>query len=105
MLEIFGKHYFIDVDEVIKICRADYGTEGFDEKKQLRTGTDGEILLELNVFKFEIIKACVERVLTEYEEIDEKLGAFGAEESTSISFKMAYNTLIKYNIIVEEDNE
>jgi hypothetical protein len=101
MLDILGKKYYINVDEIIKICRSDYGTDGFDEKKK---PSSTEPLLELNIFKFEVFKACVERILNEYEEVDEKLGAFAAEESTSISFKVAYNTLLKYNILIEDDN-
>jgi hypothetical protein len=67
-------------------------------------GKDGETILELNVFKFECFKACVERLLNEVEEVDDKLGAF-AEKSTSISFKLAYNTLLKYKILIEDDSD
>jgi len=102
MLEILGKYYYIDVDEIIKICRADYGLEGFDEKKKSK-GQNGESVLELNVFKFEVFKSCVERILSEYEEVDEKMGLLGAEDS-NISFKLAYNTLLKYNILIEDDS-
>ena len=61
--------------------------------------------MELNVFKFECYKVCVERLLNEYEEVDEELGTFGAEKSTTISFKLAYNTLLKYGILIEEIEE
>jgi len=107
MVDIFGKSYFINIDEIIKKCRPDYGTKDFDETKnpqQVKKGEDGESVLELNVFKFEVFKACIERLLNEYEEVDETLGAF-AEKNTSISFKMAFNTLLKYEILSEYDNE
>jgi len=58
--------------------------------------------LEINIFKYEIIKTCIERVLNEFEETDEKLGEFG-ESNLSISFKIAFNTLIKYEILILED--
>jgi hypothetical protein len=51
-----------------------------------------------------MIKMCVERVLSEYEEDDESMGVFG-KEKTPMSFKIAFNTLIKYGIIIEEDDE
>lgn len=107
MLDIFGKNYYIDIDEIIKKCRPDYGTQNFDEKKQLVASKDenGETILELNIFKFEIFKACVERILNEYEPVDNALGEFGAKDSTAISFKMAYNTLLKYEILIEDDSE
>jgi hypothetical protein len=60
-------------------------------------------LLELNVFKYEIFKSCIERILSEYEDVDEKLGVLGME-SSNISFKLAYNTLLKYNILIEDDS-
>jgi hypothetical protein len=41
-------------------------------------------------------------VLNEFEEADETLGEFG-ESNLSISFKIAYNTLIKYEILISED--
>jgi hypothetical protein len=58
--------------------------------------------LELNVFKFEVFKACIERILGEYEETDDNLGAF-VENNTSPSFKIAFNTLLKYEILKEEN--
>jgi hypothetical protein len=45
---------------------------------------------------------CLDRVLAEYEEVDEEMGAF-AQNSTTTSFKIAFNTLIKYDILIEED--
>lgn len=99
-----GKYYYLDVDEIIKLCRADYGTEGFDEKEKLKTGEQGESVLELNVFKFELFKACIDRVLNEYEEIDEQMGPFAGSQS-ALSFKIAINTLLKYNLLIEDNNE
>jgi hypothetical protein len=45
---------------------------------------------------------CLERVLNEFNEADEELGAF-AQNGTSPSFKIAFNTLIKNEILIEED--
>lgn len=47
---------------------------------------------------------CLERVLGEVDEVDDELGAFGKNTSTT-SFKIAFNTLIKYKILIEETNE
>lgn len=105
MLEIFGKQQYINIDELIKICRADYRNEDFKEELGPRINDNGEIILELNVFKFEIFKACIERILNEYQSIDDdEIGIF-AEKDAPISFKMAYNTLLKYNILTEINNE
>jgi len=47
---------------------------------------------------------CLERVLGEIDEVDDELGAFGKNTSTT-SFKIAFNTLIKHKILIEEINE
>jgi hypothetical protein len=45
---------------------------------------------------------CLERILGEIDEVDEGLGKFG-QEGTSVSFKIAFNTLIKNQILIEDD--
>ena len=92
MVEIFGQNYYIDVDGISKKCQT--GNQIQNE--------DGTTTLEINIFKYEIIKTCIERVLNEFEETDEKLGEFG-DNNLSISFKIAFNTLIKYEILILED--
>jgi hypothetical protein len=109
MLEVLGKNYYVDVDTIIEKCRPTYPSKEVKKiKKKLiteeKTSEDPEGGLELNVFKFEVFKACLERALNEYEEADEKLGVF-AENSTSISFKIAFNTLVKYDILKEENEQ
>lgn len=111
MLEIFGTNYYIDVDTIIETCRPAYPsievTNKPPEKSEVLTeggdpGDNPSNSGELNIFKYEVLKTCVERVLGEYEEVDEKLGAF-AEKATSPSFKIAFNTLLKYDILKEEN--
>ena len=46
---------------------------------------------------------CLDRVLSEFDEVDEGLGPF-AQNNTTTSFKIAFNTLTKYQILIE-DNE
>jgi hypothetical protein len=58
---------------------------------------------EINIFKFEIVKACIERTFSEYEQSENDIVAF-AEKEMSPAFKLAFNTLLKYEII-KEDNE
>ena len=47
---------------------------------------------------------CIDRVLNEFQEVDEALGAFGGNETT-LSFKFAFNTLIKNQILIEDEDE
>jgi hypothetical protein len=92
MVEILGKNYFINVDGITQTCQT--GNEVKNE--------DGTTTFEINLFKYEIIKSCVERILSEFAEVDNELGPF-AENGLTISFKIAFNTLIKYDILIPED--
>jgi hypothetical protein len=47
---------------------------------------------------------CLDRVLGEIDEVDEGLGKF-AQEGTSVSFRIAFNTLIKNQILIEDEDE
>jgi hypothetical protein len=108
MLEVFGTNYYIDVDAVIETCRPVYANTPPSEKIELveETGDipDADLPVgagELNIFKFEVFKSCIERVLGEYEEVDDNLGTFAGP--TSPSFKIAFNTLLRYEILKEND--
>jgi hypothetical protein len=91
MVEIFGKSYYIDIDGITEKCRT--GNTIKDE--------EGETL-EINIFKYEIIKMCLDRVLNDYEEVDEEMGVFGSN-NVNVSLKIAFNTLIKHGILIEDD--
>ena len=92
MVEIFGKAYYIDLDRITEKCRT-----GKDVKDE-----EGEDITEVNIFKYEVIKMCLDRVLSDFQDVDEELGAF-AENTTTTSFKIAFNTLIKNQILIEDD--
>jgi hypothetical protein len=94
MVELFGKNYYIDIETITEKCQTG-GTIKND---------DDSVSLEINLFKYEVIKICLERVLGEFNETDEELGPI-AGNSLSVSFKIAFNTLIKYGILIEEDDE
>lgn len=94
MVEVFGKYYYIDLDTVTEVCRT--GNTIKDD--------DGGESLEINIFKYEVIKMCLERILNEFDESDEEMGLF-AQKDTTISFRLAFNTLVKNNILIEEENE
>lgn len=92
MFEILGKNYHIDIDGITDKCKT-----GNHIKEE-----DGSESLEVNIFKYEIIKMCIERVLNDFQDVDEEMGVFGQSE-IGISFKIAFNTLIKNGILIEED--
>ena len=77
MVEIFGKSYYIDLDGITDKCRT--GNNIKDD--------DGEDVTEVNIFKYEVIKMCLDRILSEFTDPDEELGAF-AQNNTTVSFKI-----------------
>jgi hypothetical protein len=99
MVEIYGKHYYIDLDAVTDRCRIESIKKHEEEDEE-----DDENSGSLNIFKYEIVKMCLERVLGEYDEQDDDSDIFGVKKASQ-SFKIAFNTLIKYEILIEEINE
>ena len=98
MVELCGKNYYIDIDGITEKCRTGYTVKEDDDDDDVSEAT------EINIFKYEIIKMCLERILGEVDEVDEEMGVF-AKNNTTTSFKIAFNTLIKYKILIEELNE
>src|SRR5258708_637566 len=105
MVEVFGKNYYIDLDAITDRCKLVLKTKVTSEKT-----TDSEEEPEFDddettdIFKYEIIKMCLTRVLDDFEEVDEEMGVFG-QTKLGISFKIAFNTLIKNQILIEQEDE
>ena len=57
----------------------------------------------INVFKYDAVKQCIDTILTENVVDDNGLGLLNSE--LSLPFKFAFNTLIKYGILVIEEYE
>ena len=91
MVEILGKYYYVDIDAITEKCKTG----------ETVTEEDGHETTEINIFKYETIKMCLERVLSEYDEVDEEMGAY-ATKGMSLSFRLAFNTLLKNEILIEE---
>lgn len=86
MLEILGEMYYIDLKKV---------GDAVDLKSSEESdNTD----LTVNVVSFEVIKMMLEIIMTERDEIDETLGIRSAEK-LSIPFKLAFNTLLRHEIL------
>lgn len=91
MQKIFGENYYVDFDEIEKYV--DLTTNGEEIK------TTGETFDQrINIVKYELIKLMLDVVLTENEEIDEKMGMKGSN-GPSIPFKLAFNSLLNKKII------
>ncbi len=56
---------------------------------------------EIDGPKYDVIRMCLEILLTFQEDLDDSLGFENAMSKTPVSFKMAFNTLLSYDIIKE----
>lgn len=91
MIEIFGEMYYLDLtalDDLVEIKKG-LKSEGDEE------GDEGQ---QFSLIKYDILKIMIEVVMSEREEIDNNLGVIKTNE-LSLPFKLAFNTLLKYNII------
>ena len=58
----------------------------------------GSTEMKINIIKFEMVKMLMDTVLTEHEEVDEKLG-MKSSSNTSIPFRIAFNSLLNKKLI------
>lgn len=89
MLNVLGENYFVDLDEV-----EDY----LDMSESYIDEISGTSEVKINIIKFELVKMLLEVVLTENEDLDDKLGLKNGKQ-TSIPFKIAFNSLLNKKLI------
>jgi hypothetical protein len=82
-LKVGSEHLYFDVDEFMK---------------NVETSSVDDTPIEINLPKFEFFKIMLDTTCGIVEEVDENLGAISMNK-LSLPYKLALNTLIKYNII------
>ena len=87
MQKFLGEHYYIDLDKV---------EEYLDISDLSDQSSSGNTEMKVNIIKFEMVKMLLETILTEQEMSDDKLGMKG---TTSIPFKLAFNSLLNKKLI------
>jgi len=122
LFEIAGVKYYFDLDQLTQFIRIEK-PESVDDilgeaKKELAKkpedteDTENEELVEpelegysqiIDITKWETTKVMIESVLTEQGPIDEAMGRTKLSSQLSIPFKLSFNTLLKYQIIKEEN--
>jgi hypothetical protein len=60
---------------------------------------------EIDATKYDILRVCVEVLIDYNEESDDTLGADRALEKTPLAYKLAFNTLLAYNILKEVEEK
>ena len=92
MIKVLGENYYIDLDKVEEYI--DMSIQEEDEDETMSGSTE----LKINIIKFEMVKMLMDTVLTEHEEVDEKLG-MKSSSNTSIPFRIAFNSLLNKKLI------
>jgi hypothetical protein len=90
MLNVLGENYYVDLDEIESYI---------DMTDELPVEqTSGATEMRINIIKFEMVKMLMEVILSENEEMDEKLG-IKSSSKTSIPFRIAFNSLLNKKLI------
>ena len=90
MLKILNEYYYLDLDKMEEMVNL--------SAKNKTEGEESETMEQhISVVKYDILKVMIEVLMTESEEVDEKLGPKSSE--LSIPFKLAFNTLLNKKII------
>jgi len=87
MLDIFGENYYIDLKKI----------EEFVELNSTTNEEDEEVDTQVNLIKFDMVKMLLEVLLNEVGDTDEKMGF--RSNDLSVSFRLAFNTLLNYKIL------
>ena len=83
MLELLGEHYYLNLENMDKFVNvSNMSSSGT---------TEGEDIIAF--VKYEMIKLMTDVIMTETEDIDEKLGSKSSSQLT-IPFKLAWNTML-----------
>jgi hypothetical protein len=90
MIKVLGENYYFDLDVIEEYL--DMSNEKTEEE------LSGSTEFKINIVKFEMVKLLMDTILTETEEVDEKLG-LKSSTNTSIPFRMAFNSLLNKKII------
>lgn len=87
MLKVLGENYFVDLDQI----------EQYLDIKEVEADFSGNSESKVNIIKLEMVKMLMEVLLTENNDMDDKLGLKSKE--TSIPFRIAFNTLLNKKLI------
>ena len=112
MLSFGGKIFKIDINKIDEIIRVNNPEISEEIEEKVITDKDGNTVTEttkttmprsreIDAAKYESIRCFLEVVLIYNEEVDYALGIDRAFLEAPMSFKLAFNTLLDYDIIVE----
>ena len=96
MIKVLGENYFFDLDEIEKYIDMASDKNDIENEDEFSGITTND--MRINVVKYEMVKFLMDTVLTEHDEVDEKLG-LKSSNNTSIPFRIAFNSLLNKKLI------
>ena len=100
LLEICGKELFFDIDKLSDICKIEDIDMDDDQLDDDIIPLMENVGIQIDVTKYEMYREMIGTLLMYNEQIDNKMGMIGLN-STTVPFKLAYNTLLMKSIIKE----
>ena len=94
MIKVLGENYYFDLDKIEEYLDMSVKHGEDIEDDEFSGSTD----MKVNIIKFEMVKMLMDTILTEHEEIDEKLG-MKSSNNTSIPFRLSFNSLLNKKLI------
>ena len=94
MIKVLGENYYFDLDKIEEYLDMSVKPDEDVEEDEFSGSTD----MKINIIKFEMVKMLMDTILTEHEEIDEKLG-MKSSNNTSIPFRLSFNSLLNKKLI------
>jgi hypothetical protein len=94
MIKVLGENYYFDLDKIEEYLDMSIKPDEEIEEDEFSGSTD----MKINIIKFEMVKMLMDTILTEHEEIDEKLG-MKSSNNTSIPFRLSFNSLLNKKLI------
>jgi hypothetical protein len=89
MITIFDENYYLNLDNLDKFVNV---------PPTLPVTGDTESQQQISIVKYEMIKLLTDVIMTEAEDVDDKLGS-RATNNLTIPFKLAWNTMLNYKFI------
>lgn len=94
MIKVLGENYYFDLDKIEEYLDMSIKSDEEIDEDEFSGSTD----MKINIIKFEMVKMLMDTILTEHEEIDEKLG-MKSSNNTSIPFRLSFNSLLNKKLI------
>jgi hypothetical protein len=120
MIDFGGAQYYIDINEIGKtISQKNVNSKNDDttiiETETITTDIEGKTSItttkqkvnnntkDIENIKYDVIKTMIEVLVDNDDELDFTLGTERALSSTSLGYKLAFNTLYNCGILIEKE--